>query len=122
MDTSEVVTLYEKYALRHSKFTGKKRKTPAMAKFRLRVWEHIKATVSELKDRGRWDEVNMIPIPIKAKVTDINTPLWIVKGLMPGTDEWKDHWKRYPKEQTGMAKHSTRKYKEFKDAKTTDKS
>jgi hypothetical protein len=110
MDTTEVIQIYEKYAYRYNNLTNRKTgSASAVAKFRLRIWEHIKASVIELRDRGRWDEVAMAPIPIAPKVMDNNRPLWVVKGLKPGTSEWAEHWKRYPKEQMGMAKHSVRK-------------
>ena len=109
MDTKEVINIYEKYAYRHNNLKVRKTGKPsAVVKFRLRVWEFIKATISELKDRGRWDEVNLRPIPFE---TSNKKPMWKVMGLRPGTIEWKDHWKRYPKEQTSMARHSIRQYK-----------
>jgi hypothetical protein len=113
MDAQEVIDLYDKYAFRYHNLAKRKgcERATAVAKFRLRVWEFIKATVTELKDRGRWDEYGMKPIPIVATVTDIRKPMWVIKGLKPGTDKWKEHWKRYPKEQTGMAKHSMRQAK-----------
>lgn len=76
-------------------------------KYRKKCWENLKAIIVAFKDRFEWDDERREPNPWTPPKTR-SAPMWKLKGLKPGTEEWKEHWLNYPSEQAGMAKHSIR--------------
>ena len=73
---------------------------------RVQAWHDLMAIAKCFRQREEWDNKKRRPYPLVTEV--VGKPMWVTNGLKPGTAEWMEHWKAFPKEQPSMARHVRR--------------
>ena len=74
---------------------------------RVQAWQDQMAIAKCFRERQEWDTKMRCPKPLITEVS--GKPMWITNGLKPGTQEWIEHWRAFPKEQPSMLRHTIRK-------------
>jgi len=78
---------------------------------RVQAWHDLMALAKCFREREEWDTKKRCPKILVTREV-VGKPMWITNGLKPGTAEWIEHWRAFPKEQPSMARHTQRLRKE----------